>query len=87
MFVTCLLAPTSRAPKADFVSIDFFSHTEFIDFKRSLDAEMKRLQSKGIGSTKWQAEVLTREDEEKLWKEGLLGDTTPQQLLGTIYFL
>ncbi len=67
-------------------TIDFFSHTEFIDFKGSLDAEMKRLQSKGIGSTKRQAEVLTREDEEKLWKEGLLGDTTPQQLLDTIIF-
>ncbi len=67
-------------------TIDFFSHTEFIDFKRSLDAEMKRLQSKGIGSTKRQAEVLTREDEEKLWKKGLLGDTTPQQLLDTIIF-
>ncbi len=47
---------------------------------------MKRLQSKGMGSTKRQAEILTREDEDKLWKEGLLGDMTPQQLLDTIIF-
>ena len=47
---------------------------------------MKQLQSKGLGSTKRQAEVLTEDDEEKLWREGLLGDSTPQQLLDTIIF-
>lgn len=67
-------------------SIDFFSDSEFHDFKRSLDAEMKRLQGKGIGSSKRQAEILTREEEDKLWREGLLGDTTPQQLLDTLIF-
>ena len=67
-------------------SIDFFTDGDFIDFKRSLDAEMKRLQSKGLGSTKRQAEILTRDDEEKLWREGLLGDTTPQQLLDILIF-
>ena len=30
--------------------------------------------------------MLTRDDEEKLWREGLLGDTTPQQLLDTLIF-
>ncbi len=39
-----------------------------------------------MGSTKRQAEILTREDEDKLWKEGLFGDMTPQQLLDTIIF-
>ena len=31
-------------------SIDFFCQAEFSDFKASLDAELKRLQSKGAGS-------------------------------------
>lgn len=47
---------------------------------------MKRLQGKGLGSIKRQAEVLTREEEDKLWKAGLLGDKSPQQLLDTIIF-
>ena len=68
------------------LSIDFFADNDFTDFKRSLDAEMKRLQAKGLGSTKRQAEVLTVDDEDKLWKEGLLGDKTPQQLLDTMIF-
>ena len=67
-------------------SVDFFADSEFTDFKRSLDAEMKRLQSKGLGSIKKQAEVLTRDDEEKLWSKGLLGDTTPQQHLDIVIF-
>ncbi len=46
-------------------SIDFFSDSDFTNFKASLDAEMKRLQSEGVGSKKRQAEVLT-EDEDLL---------------------
>ena len=42
---------------------------------------MKRLQRKGLGSRKRQAQVLTIENEEKLWKSGLLGDSNPKQLL------
>ena len=30
--------------------IDFFKEVEFVDFRTSLDAEMKRLQAKGKGS-------------------------------------
>ena len=67
-------------------SIDFFKDIDFIDFKKTLDAEMKRLQGKGLGSCKRQAEVLTRKEEDKLWREGLLGDKSPQQLLDTIIF-
>ena len=66
--------------------IDFFNDHEFFEFKRSLDSEMKRLQRKGLGSRKRQAQVLTIENEEKLWKSGLLGDSNPKQLLDTMVF-
>ena len=47
---------------------------------------MKRLQACGLGAKKRQAEVITHEEEEKLWESGQLGDSTPQQLLDTIVF-
>ena len=67
-------------------NLDILKDPEFADFRASLDAEMKRLQSQGIGSKKRQAEVLTVEEEEVLWEKGLLGDATPQSLLDTIVF-
>lgn len=66
--------------------IDFFNDPEFFNFKRSLDSEMKRLQSKGLGAKIRQAQTLTVEDEEKLWSSGVLGDSNPKQLLDTIIF-
>ncbi len=56
-----------------------YSDPSFSQFKASLDAEMKRLQSKGKESKKRQAEALTIE--ELLWEKGLLGDRTPHTLL------
>ena len=50
-----------------------------------LDSEMKRIQSKGIGSKKCQAEPLTVE-EELLWKSGQLGHHSPQVLVSIIIF-
>ena len=67
-------------------SIDFFNDSDFASFKSSLNAEMKRLQSQGLGSKKRQAEVLSEEEEEILWQNGLLGDSTPQTLLDTMVF-
>ena len=66
--------------------VDLFKDAKFADFRATLDAEMKRLQSLGIGSKKKRAEILTEEEEEILWKQDLLGDKTPRTLLDTIIF-
>ena len=66
--------------------IDFFKDPEFADFRLTLDAEMKHLQSQGEGSKKKQAEVLTEDEEDMLWEKGYLGDSTPQSLLDTMVF-
>ena len=55
-------------------------------FPATLDGEMKRLQSLGLGSTKRQAEVITEDKEELLWRKGSLGVSTPQQLLDIMVF-
>ena len=52
-----------------------------------VDAEMKRLQSAGVGSKKRQAEAFTEEDEELLWQKGLLCDATPQTLVDTMVYM
>ena len=67
-------------------TIDFFADKEFIDSKNSLNAEMKRLQAKGLGSNKRQAEPITEQEEDTLWEMGLLGDHCPQVLLDTMIF-
>ena len=66
------------------LEIDFFNDPGFSDFCSSLDVEMKRLQSAGLGSERKQAEPLTLE-EEQLWE--ILGDHNPKALLNTIMFM
>ena len=46
--------------------IDIFHNSNFVEFRASLDAEMKRLQGQGFGTRKKQAQILTEEDEELL---------------------
>ena len=67
--------------------IDFYKGPGFSNICFSLDAEMKRLQSAGLGSTKKQAEPLTLEEEELLCEKRILGDHNPKTLLNTIMFM
>ena len=47
---------------------------------------MKRVKQVGIGSDKCQPEPLSPEEEELLWKKGILGDHSPQALLNSVFF-
>ena len=67
--------------------IDFFKDPQFVDFRSSLDAELKRLQASGVGSVRKQAEPLTLEEEELLWEKRLLGDHSPEASLNTMVFV
>ena len=68
--------------------VDLFHDCDLHDFGASLDTEMKmkRLQWKGVGAKKRQAEVLTEANEELMWSKGLLGNATPQNSLDTVIF-
>ena len=68
-------------------NIDIFKDSSFTNFRATLDGEMKRLQSLGIGAKKRQAEPLTEEEEERLWQTGQLGEHSPQALLDTMLFM
>ena len=67
--------------------LDFVKNPQFSEFRADLDAEMKALQRSGLGSKQQQAEPLTQEEAEMLWKKGLLGSSNPQTLLDTMMFM
>lgn len=52
-----------------------------------LDSRMKALKRDGIGIEKKQAEPISNNEEDILWKEGLLGDKTPNVLVDTIIWM
>ena len=58
----------------------------FGDFRGTLDAEMKRLHGKGLGTTTKQAEPISSDDESLLWSSGQFGSHNAQALLNTVYF-
>ena len=58
--------------------LDIFRDTAFLPFQKTLDGEMMAPKH---------AEPLTYDDEEKMWNEGVLGDSSPKQLLETIVYM
>ena len=61
-------------------NINFFADPEFATFRKTLDGEMKRLRSLGLGVKKKQAEPITVDDETLPWDKGQLGDHSPHDL-------
>ena len=47
---------------------------------------MKRLTGLGVGSYVKEGQALSEDEENKLWKLGLLGDASPRVLLDTMVF-
>ena len=60
---------------------------KFPDLHVVLDNVMKERTAMNIGVTKKQAAVISYEMENKLWKEGFLGEETPEKLRNTVLFL
>ncbi|XP_062572726.1 uncharacterized protein LOC134234683 [Saccostrea cucullata] len=58
----------------------------FIRFRRSLDAQMKFLTSKGYGSTVRQADPISRDQEERLWTSDVVGHESSETLLYGVFF-
>ena len=60
---------------------------QFIQLRTVLDNLMKERAMAQIGTVKRQASVISLNVEDKLWKEGVLGEATPDQLRSTVLFL
>ena len=67
--------------------INIFKDHQYAGFQKTLDGEMKRLRSLGLGVKKRQADPITIQKENDLWEKGILGEHDPQTLLDTLLFL
>ena len=66
--------------------LDIYKDSSFEFFRKAFDGTLKELRQKGIGTTVKRAEIISEEVEEKMWREGCLGDDTPKKLLDTLVF-
>ena len=74
----------STVPK---IKHNFIDDAQFKTIKLVLDAELKQVRSRGIGSTKKQAEIISVKAEDDMWTGNILGDSTPHQLLHTMIYV
>ncbi|CAC5365805.1 unnamed protein product [Mytilus coruscus] len=58
----------------------------FAHFRRVLDAKMKDLLSKGLGTKVRRADPVSDDDEEKLWANGVFSTTNSSTLQYTVFF-
>ena len=61
--------------------------TEFKEVRTVLDNVMKERASRNIGMVRKQAEYIPFDYEDKMWKDGVLGEEFPNQLRDTVLFL
>ena len=66
--------------------LDIYRDANFNYFRSAFDSVLKNLHEKGIGIEKKWAQIITRDIEEKLWSNGCLGGSSPQQLLDSLVF-
>ena len=61
--------------------------TRFKPLQGAMDAHFHRLHSTGVGREVKHARVLTKEDEEKLWRSGVMGTNTPKALQNAVFYM
>ncbi len=67
--------------------IHLLDHLGLVKMRNTLDNRMKELSKQGIVHEQQQAQLITVEDEDKIWQTGLLGDDTPEKLLNMLLHL
>ena len=60
---------------------------EFQNFQRVLDKVMQERASQSLGTLRKQAQVISMENELKLWELNILGEDTPDKLRKTVLYL
>ena len=60
---------------------------EFVKFYHVLDKVMQERSAQSIGTICKQAQVISLEFKNKLWKDNVLGEDTPDKLRSTVLYL
>ncbi len=68
------------------LKLKLLDHLDFVPLRFTLDNLMKECTHAGLGRKK-SADVITLDDEEKMWADGILGDESPEQLRDTVMYL
>lgn len=68
------------------LKLKLLDHPDFVSLRFTLDNLMKECARAGLGR-KQSADIISVDDEEKMWREGMLGDDKPEQLLHTVMYL
>ncbi|XP_062598901.1 uncharacterized protein LOC134260347, partial [Saccostrea cucullata] len=85
-FIVCGLLRHLREENVhDMNFLDEHDH-RFAVFRKVLDARMKELLSKGLGTKVKQADPILPDDEEKIWTNGVFGSHSSQALQYTVFF-
>ena len=67
--------------------VNFMRDPEFYDLQKILDSYYRKLHQEGAGCSSCKAtELLTRQDEEKLWRSGVLNPLICPKGCLTVYF-
>ena len=61
--------------------------TRFQSLQHTLDAHFHKLHSEGIGIQVKHTEIITKEDEPKLWTSGTMGVGTPKSLQNAAFYV
>ncbi|XP_041355536.1 zinc finger MYM-type protein 2-like [Gigantopelta aegis] len=67
--------------------VNFLDEACYAGLRSVLDARMKEIARKGIGISKRQAQIISEEQEDILWRKQFLGEDTPRQILDTLVYL
>lgn len=67
-------------------NVSLFLDTEFTSSRKILYAQMKESARLGFNKPTKKARAISREKEDKLWNVGVLGSSTPKQLLYSLIF-
>ena len=59
----------------------------FRDFHGTMESVFQSLHSEGIGAEIKHIPLITKEEENKLWEQGILGDSSPQSLVRSVFYM
>jgi hypothetical protein len=68
-------------------NLNLLTDSSFLPLKKLLDTLYRKLHSAGVGCSVQRTQAVTEDDEDILWRSGVLDTDTPQGLLNCVFFL